>query len=75
VIRSANRGLGLFVRREGSIENVLFNNTPIRSSQAAEGTTTFLRHRDVAEAERFANNDLTKAATAITPLPSPFATP
>jgi hypothetical protein len=45
----------------------------IRNSQAAEGTTTFLRHRGVTEAGLFGNNDLTNTATAITPLPSPFA--
>ncbi len=45
----------------------------IRNSQAAEGTTTFLKHRGVTEASLFGNNDLTKAATAIDPLPSPFA--
>jgi len=45
----------------------------VRNSQAAEGTTTFLRHRAVTEAGLFGNNDVTKAATAIDPLPSPFA--
>ena len=45
----------------------------VRNSQAAEGTTTFLRHRDVTEAGLFGNNDVTKAVTAIAPLPSPFA--
>ncbi len=45
----------------------------IRNSQAAKGTTTFLKHRDVTDAGLFANNDLTKAARAIDPLPSPFA--
>jgi hypothetical protein len=45
----------------------------VRNSQAAEGTTTFLRHRGVTEAGLFGNNDVTKAATAIDPLPSPFA--
>jgi hypothetical protein len=45
----------------------------VRNSQAAEGTTTFLRHRGVTDAGLFGNNDLTKAVTAITPLPSPFA--
>jgi hypothetical protein len=45
----------------------------VRNSQAAEGTTTFLSHRGVTEAGLFGNNDVTKAATAIAPLPSPFA--
>ena len=45
----------------------------IRNSQAAEGTTTFLRHRNLTEAGLFGNNDMTKAATAIDPMPSPFA--
>jgi hypothetical protein len=45
----------------------------VRNSQAAEGTTTFLRHRGVTEAGLFGNNDVTNAATAIDPLPSPFA--
>jgi hypothetical protein len=45
----------------------------IRNSQAAEGTTTFLTHRNVTDATLFGNNDLTKAATPIAPLPSPFA--
>jgi hypothetical protein len=45
----------------------------VRNSQAAEGTTTFLRHRGVTEAGLFGNNDLTRAATPIAPLPSPFA--
>ena len=31
VIRNSNRGLGLFVRQEGSIENVLFNNIVIQT--------------------------------------------
>jgi hypothetical protein len=44
----------------------------IRNSQAAEGTTIFLKHRGVTEAGLFGNNDVTKAATAIDPLPSPF---
>jgi len=43
-----------------------------RNSQAAEGTTTFLRHRNVTDAGLFGDNDVTKAATPITPLPSPF---
>jgi hypothetical protein len=47
----------------------------IRNSQAAEGTTVFLKHRGVTEAGLFGNNDLTKAVTAIDPLPSPFASP
>ena len=47
----------------------------VRNSQAAEGTTTFLSHRGVTEAGLFGNNDVTKAATAIDPLPSPFASP
>ncbi len=46
----------------------------VRNSQAAEGTTTFLQHRNVTEAGLFGNNDLTKAVTPIAPLPSPFAT-
>jgi hypothetical protein len=45
----------------------------VRNSQAAEGTTTFLSHRAVTEAGLFGNNDVTKAVTAIDPLPSPFA--
>jgi hypothetical protein len=45
----------------------------IRNSQAAEGTTTFLRHRGVTEAGLFGNNDLSKAVVPIAPLPSPFA--
>jgi hypothetical protein len=45
----------------------------VRNSQAAEGTTTFLRHRALTEGGLFGNNDVTKAATAIEPLPSPFA--
>ncbi|MCY2951184.1 MAG: glycosyl hydrolase family 28 protein [Planctomycetota bacterium] len=45
----------------------------VRNSQAAEGTTVFLRHRGVKEAGLFGNNDVTRAATAIDPLPSPFA--
>jgi hypothetical protein len=45
----------------------------VRNSQAVEGTTTFLRHRGVTEAGLFGNNDVTKAVTAIAPLPSPFA--
>ena len=44
----------------------------IRNSQAAEGTTTFLSHRNVSEAGLFGNNDVTKAAKAIDPMPSPF---
>jgi hypothetical protein len=47
----------------------------IRDSQASEGTTTFLKHRNVTDAGLFGNNDVTKAATPITPLPSPFAAP
>ena len=31
VIRDPNRGLGLFVHQEGSIENVLFNNIIIQT--------------------------------------------
>ena len=31
VIRDSNRGLGLFVRQEGSIENILFNNIVIEN--------------------------------------------
>ena len=45
----------------------------VRNSQAADGTTTFLKHRGVSEAGLFGNNDVTKATTAIDPLPSPFA--
>ena len=45
----------------------------VRNSQAAEGTTTFLMHRDLTKAGIFGNNDVTKAAIAIEPLPSPFA--
>jgi hypothetical protein len=45
----------------------------VRNSQAAEGTTTFLRHSGLTGAGLFGNNDVTKAATAIDPLPSPFA--
>ena len=44
----------------------------IRNSQAAEGTTTFLMHRDLTKAGLFGNNDVTMAETAIDPLPSPF---
>jgi len=47
----------------------------VRNSQAAEGTTTFLKHRGVTDAGLFAGNDLTKAATAVDPQPSPFASP
>jgi hypothetical protein len=45
----------------------------VRNSQAAEGTTTFLMHRDLTRAGLFGNNDVTMASTAIDPLPSPFA--
>lgn len=45
----------------------------VRNSQAAEGTTTFLMHRDLTKAGLFENNDVTMAAIAIDPLPSPFA--
>jgi len=45
----------------------------VRNSQAAEGTTTFLMHRDLTKAGLFENNDVTMADTAIDPLPSPFA--
>jgi hypothetical protein len=45
----------------------------VRNSQAAEGTTTFLMHRDLTKAGLFGNNDVTMADTAIDPLPSPFA--
>jgi hypothetical protein len=45
----------------------------IRNSQAAEGTTVFLKHRDVTDAGLFGNNDLTQAAKVVDPLPSPFA--
>jgi hypothetical protein len=44
----------------------------VRNSQAAEGTTTFLMHRDLTKAGLFGNNDVTMANTAIDPLPSPF---
>jgi hypothetical protein len=44
----------------------------VRNSQAAEGTTTFLMHRDLTKAGLFGNNDVTMAETAIGPLPSPF---
>jgi polygalacturonase len=44
----------------------------VRNSQAAEGTTTFLMHRDLTKAGLFGNNDVTMADTAIDPLPSPF---
>jgi len=44
----------------------------VRNSQAAEGTTTFLMHRDLTKAGLFGNNDVTMAETAIDPLPSPF---
>jgi len=47
----------------------------VRNSQAAEGTTTFLMHRDLTRAGLFANNDVTMAETAIDPLPSPFDSP
>jgi hypothetical protein len=47
----------------------------VRNSQATEGTTTFLMHRDLTNAGIFGNNDVTKAATAIEPLPSPFTSP
>jgi len=47
----------------------------VRNSQAAEGTTTFLMHRDLTEAGLFGNNDVTKAAIAIEPPPSPFTSP
>jgi len=49
------------------------NGAIVRNSQAAEGTTTFLMHRDLTNAGLFGNNDVTKAAIAIDPLPSPFA--
>jgi hypothetical protein len=49
------------------------NGAIVRNSQAAEGTTTFLMHRDLTKAGIFASNDVTMAATAIDPLPSPFA--
>jgi hypothetical protein len=45
----------------------------VRTSQAAEGTATFPRHRSVTDAGLFGNNDLTRAVTPIAPLPSPFA--
>jgi hypothetical protein len=48
------------------------NGAIVRNSQAAEGTTTFLMHRDLTNAGLFGNNDVTMAATAIDPLPSPF---
>ena len=44
----------------------------VRNSQAAAGTTTFLSHRNVTEAGLFGNNDVSKAAKAIDPMPSPF---
>ena len=44
----------------------------VRNSQAAAGTTTFLRHRNMSEAGLFGNNDMTKATTGIDPMPSPF---
>ena len=44
----------------------------IRNSQAIESTTTFLRHRKVTEGGLFGNNEVSKAAMAIDPLPSPF---
>jgi hypothetical protein len=44
----------------------------VRNSQAAEGTTTFLMHLDLTKAGLFGNNDVTMAAIAIDPLPSPF---
>jgi polygalacturonase len=44
----------------------------VRNSQAAEGTTTFLMHRDLTKAGLFGNNDVTMADMAIDPLPSPF---
>jgi len=44
----------------------------VRNSQAAEGTTTFLMHRDLTEAGLFGNNDVTRAAIVIDPQPSPF---
>ena len=44
----------------------------VRNSQAAEGTTTFLMHRDLTEAGLFGNNDVTRAAIVIEPPPSPF---
>jgi hypothetical protein len=47
----------------------------VHNSQAAEGTTTFLMHRDLTNAGLFGNNDVTMAATAIDPLPSPFPSP
>ncbi|UCD00238.1 MAG: right-handed parallel beta-helix repeat-containing protein [Phycisphaerales bacterium] len=39
----------------------------VRNSQAAEGTTTFLKHRDVTESISLANNDLNRAAKALDP--------
>ena len=45
----------------------------VRNSQAAEGTTTFLMHRDLTSAGLFGNNDVSMAAIVIDPLPSPFA--
>ncbi|OHB64106.1 MAG: hypothetical protein A2168_03530 [Planctomycetes bacterium RBG_13_50_24] len=45
----------------------------VRNSQAAEGTSTFLMHRDLTKAGLFGNNDVTSAAIAIEPPPSPFA--
>jgi len=44
----------------------------VRNSQAAEGTTTFLMHRDLTKAGLFGNNDVSKAAIPIEPPPSPF---
>jgi len=70
---------GFYGRQPGSGDNraaILLDGVrgiTVRNSQAADGTTTFLRHRGVTDAGLFANNDVTKAATAITPLPSPFA--
>jgi hypothetical protein len=70
---------GFTGRQPGSAENraaILLEEVrgvTVRNSLAAEGTTTFLRHRAVTEAGLFGNNDLTKAVTPIAPLPSPFA--
>jgi hypothetical protein len=47
----------------------------VRNSQAVKGTTTFLRHHGITGAGLFGNNDVTKAAKTIDPLPSPFVLP
>jgi hypothetical protein len=45
----------------------------IRNCRAGEGTTTFLKHENVRNAGLFTGNDLVRAVTPMTSLPSPFA--